>query len=579
MLFSFLPFSFSFDKNYFDQNRLYGQNNGEKYFTFIHTFNHELKMSQLDISDNTDKNGSENDDKSNYNQLEQYLSDLEKKRNDLYEKHKRLVNDFQKSAILNLENITESVQEQSDNLSKTLSSQSSSDNENVSILLKMDEETRQIDLKIMKSGIFLLECDSNIIKYRTEKLLLDKEIFKMKRMLNDKKIQFCNYKNQIQSTIMEINKIMVSLNESNSNFNYDKMKYTSMVKRIQSEINKITLYLQNCEIRKQELLSITQSSKEMLIQIKNLISAQKENYQMKQELYRQNYSKEIEKIRIKKEKIIKELLEHKNQIKLSQQDEKRLKKKMQKIKCCLTEEQNFEECLNSKLKKYNDQIEKSKQLVHTEYELLYKDLEKIKNQIALAQSKSTYSNSQINNDNTNNINYNYTDIDEYHNLNNYELQNKIQLYPFNCETKKFNKYNSKIISNYQKELGELQYDNLLLKQKILSMKKKIIESKIEFTEMEQNAAALLKASVEKQKKILLNQEQREILHDDYVTDTMIAINQAKAKIIMNKANIDSTSVQNKFASKMLRHVISCCSTKIDHNRCIFIPEKYIYLSQ
>ena len=118
-----------------------------------------------------------------------------------------------------------------------------------------------------------------------------------------------------------------------------------------------------------------------------------------------------------------------------------------------------------------------------------------------------------------------------------------------------------------------------LKQKILSMKKKIIESKIEFTEMEQNAAALLKASVEKQKKILLNQEQREILHDDYVTDTMIAINQAKAKIIMNKANIDSTSVQNKFASKMLRHVISCCSTKIDHNRCIFIPEKYIYLSQ
>lgn len=537
-------------------------------------------MSLLDIFDHADKYESENDDKLTYNQLEKYLSDLETKSYDLYEKHKKLVSDFQKSSIVNLESISESVKEQSDNLSKTLSSQSSSDNENVSQLLKMDGQTREVDLKIMKSGISSLECDSNIIQYRTDKLLIEKDIFKMKRMINDKKVQFCNYKNQIQNTIIEINKMMVSLNETNSNFNYDIMKYKSMIKKVQSEIDKVTLFSQNCEIRKQELQDMIQSSQQLFIQIKNLITTQNENNKMKKELYMRNYSKEIDKIQYKKQKYIKELLEQKNQIKLSKQNVKSLKKKMMKIENCITEEQNFEECLNSKLKKYDSAIEKSKRIVHDECELLYKDLENIRNQIIRAQSESNYSNKHINANNIdkiNDININ-NNCDNYMNYNDDNIQNEIQIYPFYQE-KDFKRHKSKIVIQYQKELGEINYENLLLKQKILSTKKKIIEYKIEFTELEQNAAALLKASVEKQKKILLNQEQREIDHDNYITDTMIAIQQAKAKIIMNQANIDSTSLKNKFASKMLKHVLSCCSTKIDRNECIFIPEKYIYLSQ
>lgn len=536
-------------------------------------------MSMLDTSDHNAKYESEDNDMPAYNQLEEYLTDLENKRNDLYEKHKRLLSDFQKSAIANLTNITESVQEQADNLSKTLSSHSSSDQENVSQLLRADEITRQIDLKIMKSGIASLEYDSNIIKFRTDKLLLDKEIYKKKRALNDKKIQFCNHKNQIQNAIIEINKNTVSLNESHSNFNYDKIKYTSIIKRILSEIHKLDIYLQNCEIRKQELINTIQSSQELYNQIQNLIYTQNENNKMKEELYIRNYSEDINKIRHKKEKITKELFEERNQITLSKQNEKLLKKKMKKIDKSLIEENNFEECLNSKLRKYDNAIEKSKQLVHNECELLYKDLENIRNQINHAKSENYSSYSQNNEDKISITNEDHLNDKIYSRVNDNDLQDIQQIYLVNQEKKRINRCNSKLITQYQKELSEINYETLLLKQKVLSAKKKIIESKIEFTELEQKAAALLRASVDKQRSILINQEQREILHDDYITDTMIAIQQARAKIIMNKANIDSTSTQNKFASNILKHVITCCSSKIDRDRYIFLPDNYVYLSQ
>lgn len=537
-------------------------------------------MSNLEIPDLNDKSESENTNNSaTYNQLEDYLSELEHKRNDLYEKHKKLMSDFQKSAIPNLTNITEFVQEQSESLAKTLSSHSSSDYENTSQLLKMDEDTRQVDLKIMKSSIRTLEDDSSIIQFRTEKLLLDKEIFRKKRILNDTKIQFCNYKNQIQNLIIEFNKNMVSLNESNSNFNYDRMKYISIIKRLQSEIHKLTLYLQNCEIKKQEIYKSIESSKELFLQIQNLIKTQKENNQMKQELYMRNYSESIGQIHRKKEKISRELLGQQNQIKEAYQNEKLIKKKLKKIENGIIEEQNFEECLNSKLKKYNDAIEKSKKMVQEECELLCKELEKIKYKISQARLENSYSspnaaNEFLSHDDNNCINNkNEKEMKDFNFLNAYQCNSLT----YGEKNMKF--YNSEIIDKYQKDLAEINYENMLLKQKILSSKKKIIESKIEFTELEQKAAALLKASVEKQKAILINQEQREICHDDYVTDTMIAIQQARAKIIMNKATIDSTSTQNKFASNILRHVVNCCSTRKCNNGYIFLPDNYIYLSQ
>ena len=338
------------------------------------------------------------------------------------------------------------------------------------------------------------------------------------------------------------------------------MKYTSIIKRIQSEINKVTLYLQNCEIRKQEIQKNMESSKDLYMQIMNLINTQKENNRMKRELSMKNYSETIDQVRHKKEKITKKLHEQINQIKLFQQDEKLIKKKMKKIENNIKEEQNFEECLNSKLKKYNDAIERSNKIINDECERLNKEFEKIEIQINQAKSQD-HNNYDITNPSNANLK-----TDNF----NYQL----------CQLRKnISQYNSEQITKYTNDLAEVNYENMLLKQKILSAKKKIIESKIEFTELEQKAAALLKASVEKQKQILINQEQRDIAHEDYVTDTMIAIQQAKAKIIMNKAIIDSTSAQNKFASKMLKHVMTCCSTKESGHKYIFIPENYIYLSQ
>lgn len=529
------------------------------------TFKNLIRMSQFQLSDLDGKSIGYSNNSSMYNQLQKFLNELEEKEQDLYDQHNRLVADFKrtKSTIFQLTNKTETIGEKSKHLSKSVTFHTTSENDGIE--LKIAEIARlnnEIDIKIMNTDIKALEHESNIIQIRAEKLSTKKNISDLHNQKVECQSEFQEELNQFKASMNNCIKLGKSMNELVSFFKNKQTDYQKSIKEIKLDSHMLTQHLQNTEIQKCNIINKIKDLKSQLYKIGEYYEKKKRRNEFKQIEMTQQYKQDVNQIKnlIKLIQNTKsELQIQKNEIENALYNENTLKSKLSMLNNKILNEQKYSVQIDTDNQECKRQEQEQRRLQRQgefqDHQKLYNYLNYLNNQIEIVKNQGW--------------NDSHPKQDFLQDLSNDEDNEKVQEY--------FEQKDA--IEKKENELAQLKTDIYCLKQDIESVRKSILESSITYSEIEEKAAKLLKSSVNRRKAIILQQEQRLIDHEDFITQTLVRIHNIRAKIVLYKSKIASATASNQLTSNMLHHVLSCCSTKLYKNEYTFLPDHYVFLSQ
>ncbi|OHT15181.1 hypothetical protein TRFO_14365 [Tritrichomonas foetus] len=519
-------------------------------------------MSRLDVKDLNSSNFSKSSASSvsnTYAQLEGFLNDLENKERDLQDKHQELVEEFLKtrSSIVNMSSVSQKIEYQSKKLSRSILGQSFSENDENNDAVKLQKNQNSVDIKILKSDQEILELDSRIIQAHIEKLKFHRKISKIQQKKDEIKKQCSFQKKEIKNTISQLRSNKIALNELAASIQYDKLQYSDEIRQKSLKLQKLCQLLRETEDKKTQFITRKRESPQM-----NGKTTKNESLPMNYINDKENKPK-VKKILTKLDKIKSRKRNFKEQTKFINnetnellQKEKVINKKIKKINKEISKQDTFSTKIEKKINKYSKRAQK-KNINHSFYnpynnyfptiEELKDNLQQLLHQIEMAK----------------NVNDNL--INESIIADNSPYQ--------------YNQGYERKYDNIEDELVQTNYDISCLKNDIEIQKRNIIEAKMEYSNLEQISADLLRIAVNREKRIILKTQKRNDDHEQFILDTLVKIQQMKGRIAVRKANIERTSCHNKFTQNILNHVSNCCSTKDFQGRLAFIPDHYIYLAK